>query len=167
MTPDEFRRHGHDVVEWIAAYMERVGDLPIVSTVAPGDIRARLPDAAPEAPEPFDALLRDLDEIVLPGITHWQAPGWFAYFPANASPPSILAELRWGRDIQVFDVEMPEAVEAPPVDQGDGMGEQLTVEDLIAAAINDAVKRIEESSRDALSGLTAGMKLPEGFKFPF
>ncbi|MDP1848604.1 MAG: pyridoxal-dependent decarboxylase [Solirubrobacteraceae bacterium] len=93
MTPDEFRRHGHEVVEWVAAYMERVGDLPIVSTVAPGDIRARLPDAAPEAPEPFDALLRDLDEIVLPGITHWQAPGWFAYFPANASPPSILAEL--------------------------------------------------------------------------
>ena len=73
--------------------MERVGDLPIVSTVQPGEIRARLPDAAPEEPEPFAALLRDLDEIVLPGITHWQAPGWFAYFPANASPPSILAEL--------------------------------------------------------------------------
>jgi len=93
MTPDEFRRHGHDVVEWVAAYMERVAELPIASTVQPGEIRARLPDAAPEAPEPFDALLRDLDEIVLPGITHWQAPGWFAYFPANASPPSILAEL--------------------------------------------------------------------------
>ena len=93
MTPDEFRRHGHEVVEWVAAYMERVADLPIVSQVEPGDIRARLPAAAPEAPEPFDALLRDLDEIVLPGITHWQAPGWFAYFPANASPPSILAEL--------------------------------------------------------------------------
>ena len=68
-------------------------DLPIVSTVKPGEIRARLPDAAPEEPEPFAALLRDLDEIVLPGITHWQAPGWFAWFPANASPPSILAEL--------------------------------------------------------------------------
>ena len=93
MTPDEFRRHGHEVVEWVAAYMERVRDLPIVSTAQPGEIRARLPAAAPEEPEPFDALLRDLDEIVLPGITHWQAPGWFAYFPANASPPSILAEL--------------------------------------------------------------------------
>lgn len=93
MTPDEFRRHGHDVVEWVAAYMERVPELPIVSTVKPGEIRARLPDAAPEEPEPFAALLRDLDEIVLPGITHWQAPGWFAYFPANASGPSILAEL--------------------------------------------------------------------------
>lgn len=93
MTPDEFRRHGHEVVEWVAAYMERVRDLPIVSTVKPGEIFARLPAAAPEEPEPFAALLRDLDEIVLPGITHWQAPGWFAYFPANASPPSILAEL--------------------------------------------------------------------------
>jgi aromatic-L-amino-acid decarboxylase len=93
MTPDEFRRHGHDVVEWVAAYMERVGELPIASTVQPGDIRALLPDAAPEDPEPFAALLRDLDDVVLPGITHWQAPGWFAYFPANASGPSILAEL--------------------------------------------------------------------------
>jgi aromatic-L-amino-acid decarboxylase len=93
MTPDEFRRHGHEVVEWVASYMERVGELPIAPAVRPGEIRGRLPDAAPEEPEPFAALLRDLDEVVLPGITHWQSPGWFAYFPANASPPSILAEL--------------------------------------------------------------------------
>ncbi len=93
MTPDEFRRHGHEVVEWVADYMERVAQLPIASTVRPGEIRARLPPAAPEDPEPFAALLRDLDDVVLPGITHWQAPGWFAYFPANASGPSILAEL--------------------------------------------------------------------------
>ena len=69
----------------MAAYMERVGELPIVPAVEPGEIRARLPAAAPEEPEPFGALLRDLDEIVLPGITHWQSPGWFAYFPANTS----------------------------------------------------------------------------------
>jgi aromatic-L-amino-acid/L-tryptophan decarboxylase len=93
MTPDEFRRRGHEVVEWVAAYMERVGELPIAPEVQPGEIRARLPQAAPEEPEPFEALMRDLDEIVLPGITHWQAPGWFSYFPANVSPPSILAEL--------------------------------------------------------------------------
>ena len=93
MSPDEFRRHGHEVVEWVASYMERVGELPIASRVKPGEIRAKLPDAAPEEPEPFAALLRDLDEVVLPGITHWQSPGWFAYFPANVSPPSILAEL--------------------------------------------------------------------------
>jgi aromatic-L-amino-acid decarboxylase len=93
MTPDEFRRHGHEIVEWVAAYMERVGELPVAAQVQPGEIRARIPDAAPEEPEPFASLLRDLDEIVLPGITHWQAPGWFAYFPGNASGPSILAEL--------------------------------------------------------------------------
>jgi aromatic-L-amino-acid/L-tryptophan decarboxylase len=93
MTPDEFRRHGREVVDWVADYMERVGDLPIQSRVAPGEIAAKLPPAAPDEPEPFDALLADLDDVVLPGITHWQSPGWFAYFPANASGPSILAEL--------------------------------------------------------------------------
>ena len=93
MTPDVFRRHGHEVVEWVARYMERVSELPISPGVAPGEIRSRMPAEAPEAPEPFADLLRDLDEIVLPGITHWQAPGWFGWFPANASPPSILAEL--------------------------------------------------------------------------
>src|SRR4051794_19286293 len=93
MTPDEVCRHGHEGVEWGATYMERVGGLPGASPVRRGEPRPRLPAAAPEAPEPFAALLADLDEIVLPGITHWQAPGWFGYFPANASPPSILAEL--------------------------------------------------------------------------
>jgi aromatic-L-amino-acid decarboxylase len=93
MTPDEFRRHGHEAVEWVASYMERVAELPIAPAVKPGDIRAKLPAAAPEQPEPFEALLRDLDEVVLPGIMHWQSPGWFAWFPANASPPAILAEL--------------------------------------------------------------------------
>ena len=94
-------------------------ELPIVSTVRPGEIRARLPDAAPEEPEPFAALLRDLDDIVLPGITHWQSPGWFAYFPANASPPSILAELAsaglgaqgmlWATSPAVTEIENPRA----------------------------------------------------------
>jgi aromatic-L-amino-acid decarboxylase len=93
MEPDEFRRHGHALVDWIAGYMERVGELPVLAGVAPGEIAARLPARAPEQPEDFAAILRDLDEVVLPGITHWQSPGWFAYFPANASGPSILGEL--------------------------------------------------------------------------
>src|SRR3954454_8196233 len=93
MSPDEFRRHGHEVVEWVAGYLERVRELPIAAADEPGESRAKLPDAAPEDPEPFEALLADLDRVVLPGITHWQSPGWFAYFPANTSPPSILAEL--------------------------------------------------------------------------
>ena len=93
MTPEEFRRRGRQVVDWLAGYMERVESLPVLSTVEPGEIRARLPPAPPDAGEPFEAMLRDLDEVVLPGITHWQSPGFFAYFPANASGPSILGDL--------------------------------------------------------------------------
>jgi len=93
MTPDEFRRWGHQTVDWIAGYMERVGDLPVRSQVAPGEIRARLPASPPQQGEPFDAMLRDVDEHLLDGITHWQSPDFFAYFPANASGPSILGEL--------------------------------------------------------------------------
>jgi aromatic-L-amino-acid/L-tryptophan decarboxylase len=93
MTAEEFRRRGREVVDWVADYMERVGELPIRSHVAPGDVAAQLPLAAPERPESFDALLADLDDVVMPGITHWQSPGWFGYFPANVSGPSILAEL--------------------------------------------------------------------------
>jgi aromatic-L-amino-acid decarboxylase len=93
MSSDEFRRHGHAMVDWIADYLDGVADRRIVPDVAPGDIRARLPAAAPEHPEPFEALMRDLDEIVMDGITHWQSPGWFAYFPANSSPPAVLGEM--------------------------------------------------------------------------
>jgi len=93
MSPDDFRRYGHEVIEWVAHYLESVGDRPVVSSVEPGEIRSMLPDAAPEQPEPFDAVLADLDRVVIPGITHWQSPGWFGYFPANSSPPSILGEL--------------------------------------------------------------------------
>jgi len=93
MSPDDFRRYGYEVIDWVANYLETVAERPIASEIAPGGIRAMLPDAAPEEPEPFDAVLRDLDDVVMPGITHWQSPGWFAYFPANTSPPSILGEL--------------------------------------------------------------------------
>jgi aromatic-L-amino-acid decarboxylase len=93
MSPDEFRKNGHAVVEWVASYLERVDEFPVFSTVQPGDIARMLPDHAPEEPEAFDRLLADLDDVVVPGLTHWQSPNWFAYFPANSSPPSILAEL--------------------------------------------------------------------------
>ena len=93
MTPDEFRRHGKEVIDWIANYWEAVESAPILPDVAPGDIRSRLPEHAPEQPEPFGSILADLDDVVLPGTTHWQSPGWFAYFPANVSFPAILGEL--------------------------------------------------------------------------
>jgi aromatic-L-amino-acid decarboxylase len=93
MTPDEFRRWGHEAVEWVAGYMEKVEDFPVLAQVAPGDIRRSLPPNPPEAPEPFGSVLSDMDTILLRGITHWQSPRFFAYFPANVSGPSILAEL--------------------------------------------------------------------------
>ena len=92
-TPDEFRRHGHEVVEWVARYLETVEDLPVQSAVAPGWVRDQLPPSPPEAPEPFAEVLADLDRVVVPGLTHWQHPGWFAYFPTGASGPSVLADL--------------------------------------------------------------------------
>ena len=93
MTPGEFRRCGHAVVERIARYMEEIERYPVLSQAEPGSIRERLPHAAPEHGEPFSDVLRDVDEIVMPGITHWQSPSFFAYFPANASGPSILGDL--------------------------------------------------------------------------
>ncbi|MDY7101876.1 MAG: pyridoxal-dependent decarboxylase [Actinomycetota bacterium] len=93
MTPDEFRARGAAVVERIARYMEEVGDLPVASRVAPGEIRRRLPAHPPTDPEPFADVLADVDRVVLDGLTHWQSPGFFGYFPANASGPSILGEL--------------------------------------------------------------------------
>jgi aromatic-L-amino-acid/L-tryptophan decarboxylase len=93
MTPDEFRRYGGEVVEWIASYWERVESLPVGAQVKPGEISSSLPAQAPEVGEPFSALLSDLDSVILPGITHWQHPAFFAYFPANASGPAVLGDL--------------------------------------------------------------------------
>lgn len=93
MSSDDFRRHGRAVVDWIADYLERVESLPVLSRVKPGEIRARLPDHPPQHGEPFEAMLGDVDDIILPGITHWQSPRFHAYFPANNSGSSILGEL--------------------------------------------------------------------------
>jgi aromatic-L-amino-acid decarboxylase len=93
MTPEEFRRHGHAVIDWIADYYDKLEALPVLSQTAPGAIRAALPASPPAQGEPFEQILADLDRIVLPGITHWQHPSFFAYFPANASGPAILGDL--------------------------------------------------------------------------
>jgi len=93
MDSNEFRRYGHEVVEWIARYFESVENYPVKSGVKPGAIKGALPDIPPAQSEPFDSFMHDLDEIIMPGITHWQSPNFFAYFPANSSPPSVLAEM--------------------------------------------------------------------------
>ena len=93
MTPEEFRRQGHAMVDWIADYQRRVESLPVMSPVQSGDIRAALPSHAPEHGEPFAAVLRDVNRIILPGITHWQSPNFFGFFPSNTSGPSILGDL--------------------------------------------------------------------------
>jgi aromatic-L-amino-acid decarboxylase len=93
MTPDEFRRHGHAVVDWIADYQSRIESFPVLSQAKPGEIRASLPVNPPAQGEPFDALLKDVERLILPGVTHWQSPNFFAYFPCNASGPGILGDL--------------------------------------------------------------------------
>jgi len=93
MTPEEFRRTGHALVDWIAEYRAGIERLPVMSPAAPGTIRAQLPASPPERGEPLDAVLADLDSVILPGITHWNHPGFFAYFPSNTSLASVLADL--------------------------------------------------------------------------
>ncbi len=93
MTPDEFRKHAHELVEWMAGYMENIEGYPVKSPVKPGDIFCRIPDDPPDDPEPFEAFFNDFRNIIMPGMTHWQSPNFFAYFPANSSPPSVLAEM--------------------------------------------------------------------------
>jgi aromatic-L-amino-acid decarboxylase len=93
MTPEEFRRHGHAVVDWIADYQSRVESFPVLSQAKPGEIRAKLPKEPPAKGEPFGVLLKDVEQLILPGVTHWQSPSFFAYFPCNASGPGILGDL--------------------------------------------------------------------------
>ena len=88
-----FRDDGAAAVDWVASYLERVGDLPVLAQVEPGELRTSLPASPPETAEPFAAVLRDLDEVLLPAATHWQSPRFFAYFANTGSEPGILAEL--------------------------------------------------------------------------
>jgi aromatic-L-amino-acid decarboxylase len=93
MRPDEFRKYAHELVDWMTGYMENVESFPVKPTVLPGEIFNKLPDKPPEKPESFESFFKDFEEIIMPGMTHWQSPNFFAYFPANTSPPSILAEM--------------------------------------------------------------------------
>ena len=93
MNKEEFIKYGHEFVEWAAEYMENAGEYPVSPRIRPGEIKEKLPSAPPQTGESMETIFKDFREIVMPGITHWQHPGWFAYFPANNSPASVLAEL--------------------------------------------------------------------------
>jgi aromatic-L-amino-acid decarboxylase len=93
MTPEQFREYGRSVVDWIADYYSNIETLPVLSQVSPGDIRRLLPREAPLQPEEFSTVLQDVNDLILPGVTHWQSPSFYAYFPANASGPAILGDL--------------------------------------------------------------------------
>lgn len=93
MTPDEFRRNGYDLIDWIADYLSTLEQRPVTSAAQPGDIRAALPEHPPTQPEAWSAVMADFEQIVVPGLTHWQHPNFFAFFPGNSGYASILGEL--------------------------------------------------------------------------
>jgi aromatic-L-amino-acid decarboxylase len=93
MTPDEFRQYGRAVIDWIADYYQAIESFPVLSPVKPGEIRSALPPQPPQEGEAFEQILGDMNKLILPGITHWQSPNFFAFFPANTSGPAILGDL--------------------------------------------------------------------------
>jgi len=92
MTPEEFRRLGHQVVDWVADYRARSASLPVMSRVSPGDVKAQLPASPPVAAEAFEAILADVERVILPGLSHWQHPRFFGYFPSNGELASVLGD---------------------------------------------------------------------------
>ncbi len=93
MDKEAFRQFGYKFIDWAADYLKDVAELPVMSQLKPGEIRSQLPENPPQQGESMERIFEDFREIILPGMTHWQHPSWFAYFPANNSPPSVLAEL--------------------------------------------------------------------------
>jgi aromatic-L-amino-acid decarboxylase len=92
MSPEEFRKVGHQLIDWIADYRSKVESFPVQARSEPGDVKARLPASPPEQPEGFESIFADLENVILPGLTHWQHPRFFGYFPANAPLASVLGD---------------------------------------------------------------------------
>ncbi len=93
MPAEEFRRHGHELIDWIANYFEHIDDLPVLAQIEPGDLKAQLPTSPPETGEPMEAILADIDRLIVPALTHWSHPSFFAYFATSTSAPGIFGEL--------------------------------------------------------------------------
>ena len=174
MDAAEFRRYGHEVIDWIADYHSRVESLPVLSRSAPGDIRAGLPSSAPERGEDFADVLADVDRVLLPGITHWQHPSFFAYFPANTSGPAILGDLLasglgvqgmlWATSPAATELEthvldwLGELLGLPPQFRSDGPGGgviQHSASDAVLVALLAALHRAS-GGRATVDGVGAG-----------
>lgn len=93
MSAAEFRRFGHELIDWIAEYFERIEDLPVLAQIEPGDLKAQLPSAPPQLGEPMEQIIRDVDRLIVPALTHWSHPSFFAYFATSTSAPGIFGEL--------------------------------------------------------------------------
>src|SRR5947207_944956 len=93
MPAEEFRRHGHELIDWIADYFDHIEELPVLSQIEPGDLKAQLPAAPPQDGEPMEAILADIDRLIVPALTHWSHPPFFAYFATSTSAPGIFGEL--------------------------------------------------------------------------
>ncbi len=174
MTPDEFREYGYQVIDWIADYHDRLESLPVLSQAAPGDLRAALPAHPPQRGEGFTGVLADLDELILPGITHWQHPAFFGYFPANASGPSILGDLLasglgvqgmlWSTSPAATELEthvldwLQEMLDLPASFNSGGLGGgviQHTASDAALVALLAALHRVSEGATER-AGVAAG-----------
>ena len=92
MSKSEFQEYGYRLVDWLAEYFDNVDQYQVLPSIEPGDIRKMLPVSAPEGAESMDEIIADLDRVVMPGVAHWQHPGWYAFFPSGASPVSALGE---------------------------------------------------------------------------
>jgi aromatic-L-amino-acid decarboxylase len=93
MPAEEFRRYGHQIIDWIADYFEHIEELPVLAQIEPGDLKAQLPTSPPEKGEPMEAILADVDRLIVPALTHWSHPSFFAYFATSTSAPGIFGEL--------------------------------------------------------------------------
>src|SRR5512132_2091575 len=93
MSKEEFRRFGHELIDWVSEYLEHVEDLPVLSRIEPGDLKAKLPGLPPDHGEPMESIIADLDRLIVPALTHWSHPSFFAYFATSTSAPGSLGEL--------------------------------------------------------------------------
>src|SRR5437773_11590728 len=93
MSSEDFRRLGHEIIDWIANYFEHIEDLPVLAQIEPGDLKSRLPESPPAKGESMDAILADIDRLIVPALTHWSHPSFFAYFATSTSAPGIFGEL--------------------------------------------------------------------------